>query len=121
MLRLREASPTCGPSCRGWTVTTFRPTGGGHSIRTSIAASTIARAARHLLELISRVWDKVEPYIAIYACSVENFHEAHRQHLEILESIATRDLYSPSPSGRTGPQRGNSHLVNTHHYRLTTE
>ena len=75
----------------------------------------------HLLELISRVWDKVEPYIAIYACSVENFHEAHRQHLEILESIATRDLYSPSPSGRTGPQRGNSHLVNTHHYRLTTE
>lgn len=48
----------------------------------------------HLLELLSRVWDKVEPYIAIYASTVEDFHEAHRQHVEILESIAARDLYT---------------------------
>ena len=48
----------------------------------------------HLLELIGRVWDKVEPFMAIYASTVDDFHEAHRQHVEILESIAARDLYA---------------------------
>jgi DNA-binding GntR family transcriptional regulator len=48
----------------------------------------------HLLELIGRVWDKVEPFMAIYASTVDDFHEAHRQHVEILESIASRDLYT---------------------------
>ncbi|AQA02881.1 hypothetical protein BVC93_11045 [Mycobacterium sp. MS1601] len=47
-----------------------------------------------LLELIGRVWDKVEPFMAIYASSVEDFTEAHRQHLEILDAIAARDTYT---------------------------
>jgi DNA-binding GntR family transcriptional regulator len=46
----------------------------------------------HLLELIRNVWDRVEPYMAIYASSVSDFHEAHRQHSEILELIRARDL-----------------------------
>jgi DNA-binding GntR family transcriptional regulator len=46
----------------------------------------------HLLELIRNVWDKVEPYMAIYASSVDDFREAHRQHLQILHLIATRNL-----------------------------
>jgi DNA-binding GntR family transcriptional regulator len=48
----------------------------------------------HLLELIGRVWDKVEPFLAIYASTVEDFAEAHRQHRQILEAIAARDLYT---------------------------
>ena len=48
----------------------------------------------HLLELIGRVWDKVEPFMAIYASTVENFREAHRQHLDILAAIRERDLYT---------------------------
>jgi DNA-binding GntR family transcriptional regulator len=48
----------------------------------------------HLLELIGRVWDKVEPFVAIYASTIDDFQEAHRQHVEILESIAAGDLYS---------------------------
>ncbi|MET0703630.1 MAG: GntR family transcriptional regulator [Mycobacterium sp.] len=48
----------------------------------------------HLLELIGRVWDKVEPFMAIYVSTVGDFAEAHRQHLGILESITQRDLYT---------------------------
>jgi DNA-binding GntR family transcriptional regulator len=48
----------------------------------------------HLLELIGRVWDKVEPFLAIYASTVEDFAEAHRQHVQILDAIAARDLYT---------------------------
>jgi DNA-binding GntR family transcriptional regulator len=48
----------------------------------------------HLLELIGRVWDKVEPFMAIYASTVDDFREAHRQHLEILAAIRARDLYA---------------------------
>jgi DNA-binding GntR family transcriptional regulator len=47
-----------------------------------------------LLELIGRVWDKVEPFLAIYASSVDDFQEAQRQHAEILAAIAARDLYT---------------------------
>ncbi|WP_382306860.1 GntR family transcriptional regulator [Herbiconiux sp. UC225_62] len=46
----------------------------------------------HLLELIRNVWDKVEPYMAIYASTVDDFREAHRQHLEMLDLIRTRNL-----------------------------
>ncbi|MEU7769366.1 GntR family transcriptional regulator [Nocardia sp. NPDC049190] len=46
----------------------------------------------HLLDLIRNVWDKVEPYMAIYASTVDDFREAHRQHLEILSLIRARDL-----------------------------
>lgn len=45
-----------------------------------------------LLELIRNVWDKVEPYMAIYTSTVEDFEEAHRQHLAIFELIRTRNL-----------------------------
>jgi DNA-binding GntR family transcriptional regulator len=47
-----------------------------------------------LLDLIGRVWDKVEPFMAIYASTVGDFTEAHRQHLGILEAITTRDTYA---------------------------
>jgi len=46
----------------------------------------------HLLELIRNVWDKVEPYMAIYVSTVDDFREAQRQHREILELIRRRDL-----------------------------
>lgn len=46
----------------------------------------------HLLELIQTVWDRVEPYLAIYASSVDDFDEAQRQHLSLLEHIRSRDL-----------------------------
>ncbi|WP_158251504.1 GntR family transcriptional regulator [Cryobacterium sp. M91] len=46
----------------------------------------------HLLELIRNVWDKVEPYMAIYSSSVDDFREAHRQHEQILYWIRSRDL-----------------------------
>jgi DNA-binding GntR family transcriptional regulator len=48
----------------------------------------------HLLELIGRMWDKVEPFMAIYASSVDDFQEAQHQHAEILAAIAARDLYT---------------------------
>lgn len=46
----------------------------------------------HLSDLIKNVWDKVEPYMAIYASSVADFAEAHAQHTEILNLIQGRDL-----------------------------
>jgi DNA-binding GntR family transcriptional regulator len=46
----------------------------------------------HLLDLIRNIWDKIEPYMVIYASTVEDFREAHAQHLEILELIRTGDL-----------------------------
>ena len=32
----------------------------------------------HLLDLIRNVWDKIEPYMTIYASTVDDFAEAHR-------------------------------------------
>lgn len=46
----------------------------------------------HLLEQIQAVWDRVEPYLAIYASTVEDFDEAHRQHLSLLDHIERRNL-----------------------------
>jgi DNA-binding GntR family transcriptional regulator len=46
----------------------------------------------HLLDLIRNVWDKIEPYMAIYASTVDDFREAHAQHLEILELIRAGNL-----------------------------
>lgn len=46
----------------------------------------------HLLDLIRNIWDKIEPYMAIYASTVDDFREAHAQHLEILELIRAGDL-----------------------------
>lgn len=46
----------------------------------------------HLLELIQTVWDRVEPYLAIYASTVGDFDEAQRQHLRLLQHIRCGDL-----------------------------
>lgn len=46
----------------------------------------------YLLDLVTGVWDRVEPYMAIYASTVEDFGEAHRQHLRMLQLIEDRDL-----------------------------
>jgi DNA-binding GntR family transcriptional regulator len=46
----------------------------------------------YLLDLLRGVWDKVEPYMTVYASSVEDFGEAHRQHLRMLDLIEARDL-----------------------------
>jgi Transcriptional regulators len=46
----------------------------------------------HLIELITNVWDKVEPYMTIYTSTVEDFAEAHKQHAEILKTIQDRNL-----------------------------
>jgi DNA-binding GntR family transcriptional regulator len=46
----------------------------------------------HLLDLIHNIWDRVESSMAIYASTVEDFAEAHRQHLRMLELIEARDL-----------------------------
>lgn len=46
----------------------------------------------HLLELIRNMWNKIEPYMAIYASTVENFNEAQRQHQRILQHIRKRNL-----------------------------
>jgi DNA-binding GntR family transcriptional regulator len=48
--------------------------------------------SKPLSDLLTGVWDKVEPYMAIYATSVDDFAEAHRQHVEILNLIKARDL-----------------------------
>jgi DNA-binding GntR family transcriptional regulator len=48
--------------------------------------------SQHLLDLITNVWDKIEPYMAIYASTVDDFQEAHAQHVEILSLIRARDL-----------------------------
>lgn len=49
-------------------------------------------ASPYLLDLVEGVWDRVEPYMAIYASTVEDFGEAHRQHLRMLQLIEARDL-----------------------------
>jgi len=46
----------------------------------------------HLLDLIHSTWNRVEPYMSIYASTVEDFGEAHRQHLAMLDLIEARDL-----------------------------
>ncbi|NIZ90930.1 GntR family transcriptional regulator [Kineococcus rubinsiae] len=46
----------------------------------------------HLLDLIHSTWSRVEPYMSIYASTVEDFGEAHRQHLAMLALIEARDL-----------------------------
>jgi DNA-binding GntR family transcriptional regulator len=46
----------------------------------------------HLLELIHNIWDRVESSMAVYASTVDDFAEAHRQHLRMLELIERRNL-----------------------------
>jgi DNA-binding GntR family transcriptional regulator len=46
----------------------------------------------HIIELIKNIWDKVEPYMAIYTSFVTDFQEAQKQHTDILDIIETRDV-----------------------------
>jgi DNA-binding GntR family transcriptional regulator len=46
----------------------------------------------HLLELIHNIGDRVESSMAVYASTVDDFAEAHRQHLRMLELIECRNL-----------------------------
>jgi DNA-binding GntR family transcriptional regulator len=46
----------------------------------------------HLFELIHNIWDRVESSMTIYASTVDDFAEAHRQHVRMLELIESRDL-----------------------------
>jgi DNA-binding GntR family transcriptional regulator len=46
----------------------------------------------HLLEYIEKVWNSVEPYMAIFASSMENFHAANVEHRQMFEAIRARDL-----------------------------
>jgi len=46
----------------------------------------------YLLDLLRNVGDRVEPCMSIYASTVEDFAEAHRQHLRMLALIEARDL-----------------------------
>lgn len=48
--------------------------------------------SRHLVDLLRNVGDRIEPYMSIYASSVEDYTEAHRQHLRMLALIEARDL-----------------------------
>lgn len=48
--------------------------------------------SEHLLRLIRDVWNKVEPYMAIYASRVDDFAEAQRQHRFMLDLIRRGDL-----------------------------
>ncbi|GAC70404.1 amidase family protein [Gordonia soli] len=48
--------------------------------------------SRYLMELISNVWDRIQPYMAIYSSVVDNFPEAHRQHEHMYRLMADRDL-----------------------------
>jgi DNA-binding GntR family transcriptional regulator len=46
----------------------------------------------HLLEYIEKIWNSVEPYMAIYASSMSNFREANEEHRRMFEAIRARDL-----------------------------
>ncbi len=48
--------------------------------------------SEHLLRLIRDVWNKVEPYMAIYASRVDDFAEAQQQHRFMLDLIRRGDL-----------------------------
>jgi DNA-binding GntR family transcriptional regulator len=45
-----------------------------------------------IIEAIENVWDKVEPYMAIYTSCVADFAEGHKQHIEMLSAIEKHDL-----------------------------
>ncbi|MFC7401005.1 GntR family transcriptional regulator [Citricoccus sp. GCM10030269] len=45
-----------------------------------------------LLDYIARIWDSVEPYMAIYSSSMEAFHGANAEHRRMFEAIRDRDL-----------------------------
>ena len=48
--------------------------------------------APHIVEVIKNVWDKVEPYMAIYTSYGEDFEEGQEEHTDILNAIEKRDL-----------------------------
>jgi len=48
--------------------------------------------SRYLLELIHNIWDRIQPYMAIYATAMHDFTEAERQHERMYQLMVARDL-----------------------------
>ena len=48
--------------------------------------------SRYLLELIHNIWDRIQPYMAVYASAVHDFTEADRQHAHMLQLMLAGDL-----------------------------
>lgn len=48
--------------------------------------------SRYLLELIHNIWDRIQPYMAIYATAMHDFTEADRQHEHMYQLMVARDL-----------------------------
>lgn len=48
--------------------------------------------SRYLLELIHNIWDRIQPYMAIYASAMHDFTEADRQHEQMYQLMLARDL-----------------------------
>ena len=48
--------------------------------------------SRYLLELIHNIWDRIQPYMAIYASAMHDFTEADRQHEHMYQLMLARDL-----------------------------
>ncbi|WP_237024346.1 amidase family protein [Mycolicibacterium vaccae] len=48
--------------------------------------------SRYLLELIHNIWDRIQPYMAIYASAMHDFTEADRQHEQMYQLMLERDL-----------------------------
>lgn len=48
--------------------------------------------SRYLLELIHNIWDRIQPYMAIYASAMHDFTVADRQHEQMYQLMLARDL-----------------------------
>ncbi|MGE2737647.1 amidase family protein [Mycolicibacterium vaccae] len=48
--------------------------------------------SRYLLELIHNIWDRIQPYMAIYASAMHDFTEADRQHEQMYQLMLAHDL-----------------------------
>lgn len=48
--------------------------------------------SRYLLDLIHNIWDRIQPYMAIYASAMHDFTEADRQHEQMYQLMLARDL-----------------------------
>lgn len=49
-------------------------------------------SSRYLLELIHNIWDRIQPYMAVYASAVHDFAEADRQHEQMYRLMLAGDL-----------------------------
>ncbi|MBD0860701.1 FCD domain-containing protein [Gordonia sp. zg691] len=49
-------------------------------------------SSRYLMELIGNIWDRIQPYMAIYATAMHDFTEADCQHEQMYRLMLARDL-----------------------------